>query len=255
MAQCGGSVRAPPAQHKLFVRLDLLRLDPLECYHSEMTRASSAPTALAEKKAGPKRRYSPEVRRSMILDTAAEMVAREGIASLSLERIANDADVSKSLIYRYFDSLCALLKELLDRELKTLRQRQAAGAERAETFSDLVRNVTHEYLDYIKQRGLIIERLQADPTISKMHDPTDYLRQSSVDYIAEILDQNFGIPLETAKALTDISYGLPASAGGYLLRNPQFDSQELEDLTVAMIIGAVNGVRQDYMMSMRKLKR
>lgn len=36
----------------------------------------------------PKWRYSPEVRRSMMLDTAADMVAPEGIAQLPLERIA-----------------------------------------------------------------------------------------------------------------------------------------------------------------------
>lgn len=204
---------------------------------------------------GPKRRYSPEVRRSMILDTAADMVAREGIAQLSLERIANEGGVSKSLIYKYFDSLSELLSELLDRELKALRKSQAEGAERAETFADLVRNITHAYLTYIKDRGLIIERLQADPTISRMHDPTDYHRQMAVEYIADILVKNFAIPESIAKATTDVSFGLPASAGAYLLRHPDTDSRELEDLTVAMIIGSVNGVRQDFMTNMRKLKR
>jgi AcrR family transcriptional regulator len=220
-----------------------------------MSAATSRTSAKAKDSTQPKRRYSPDVRRSMILDAAAEMVALEGISNLSLERIAHQEGVSKSLIYKYFTSLSELLSELLDRELKTLRKRQAIGAEKAETFSELVRNVTHEYLDYIKQRGLIIERLQADPTISRIHDPTDYLRQVSVDYIAAILEKNFAIPIDIAKAVTDISFGLPASAGSYLLRNPELDSDELEDLTVAMIIGSVNGVRQDFMMSMRKLER
>ena len=36
----------------------------------------------------------------------------------------------------------------------------------AETFEALVRGVTHVYLCYIEDRGLLIERLQAEPSVS-----------------------------------------------------------------------------------------
>ena len=190
-------------------------------------------------------RLAPEERRSLILDNAAEMIAREGIAALSMDGIGRMAGVSKSLVYNYFPNLQALLSELLERELRRLRRLQGEAAAGATTFEGLVRAITHVYLTYIEERGLIIERLQHEPTISDLHDPTEYGRDAAVEYIAAIIERHFHLPLDIARAVTDISFGLPASAGSYLLRK-RMDRQELEDITVAMIMGSVMALKDDY---------
>tara|TARA_R110000772_G_scaffold18400_40_gene52038 strand:- start:1517 stop:2089 length:573 start_codon:yes stop_codon:yes gene_type:complete len=190
----------------------------------------------------------------MILDETADLISSEGISNLTMEAIGQHANVSKSLMYNYFDSLADLLKELLDRELTALRRLQNNAAEKATTFEELVQNITHVYLSYIEERGLILERLQADPSITKMHDPTDYQRNSAVDYLAEIVAKNFDMPMDIARAVTDISFGLPASAGDYLLRSGM-DRKVIEELTVSMIIGTMSSVRFDYMARKQKLKR
>lgn len=202
----------------------------------------------------PKRRFSPEVRRSMILDAAAVLVEREGIWQITMERVAKHAEISKSLIYKYFDNIHELLRELLKRELAHLRHTQFAAAEAAETFEELVRGITKTYLRNIAEKGLLIEQLQADPAISQNDDPTAIDRDVAVEYLAAIVNRNFDIPIETARAVTDISFGVPAAAGSYLLRN-DVDKAELEDITVSMIIGSINGIRDDYMIRKRKLKR
>ena len=66
-----------------------------------------------------------------------------------------------------------LLRELFKREMKRLCRLQAAAAAKAVTFEELVRSVTHQYLKYFDERGLIIDRLQAEPSVSEMHDPTE----------------------------------------------------------------------------------
>ena len=190
----------------------------------------------------------------MILDETADLISSEGISNLTMEAIGQHANVSKSLMYNYFDSLADLLKELLDRELTALRRLQNNAAEKATTFEELVQNITHVYLSYIEERGLNLERLQADPSITKMHDPTDYQRNSAVDYLAEIVAKNFDMPMDIARAVTDISFGLPASAGDYLLRSGM-DRKVIEELTVSMIIGTMSSVRFDYMARKQKLKR
>ena len=68
---------------------------------------------MSQKEATQRRRYSPEVRRAMILDEAAEIISREGVANLSLEGIGQQAGVSKSLVYNYFGSLLELMNCLL----------------------------------------------------------------------------------------------------------------------------------------------
>jgi len=208
-------------------------------------------TAKMEKR---RQRLSPEKRRAQILDFTAEIVSREGVALLSMERIGQQAGVSKSLVYNYFSNLTDLLRELLERELKTLRRLQYQAAESATSLEDLIQKVTHVYLKYISERGLIIERLQSEPSVSSLSDPTEYSREGAVSYLAEIMSDHLEIPEDVAIAITDISFGIPASAGEYLLRTGA-DLQEIEKLTVSMILGSIMMVRNDHFARSKVLRR
>jgi TetR/AcrR family transcriptional regulator, fatty acid biosynthesis regulator len=209
---------------------------------------------MVTKAAQTRQRLSPEKRRTLILDHTAVMVARDGVASLSIEAIGKEAGISKSLVYAYFPNLTELLRALYQREMRRLRRRQAQAAGSAETFEGLVRSVTHVYLGYINERGLIIERLQAEPSVSAVHDPTEFGREAAVDYLTEIVIAHFDLPRETARAATDISFGLPASAGSYLHRH-HVELAALEDLTVTMIIGTFTQLKSEYMARRQPLKR
>ena len=190
-------------------------------------------------------RLDPAERRALILDYTAEIIAAEGVTALSMERIGREAGISKSLVYNYFPNLTELLSELLERELRHMRRLQGQAAQDATTFEGLVRGITHVYLTYIEERGLILERLQNEPTISDTHDPTEYGRDAAVDYIAGIVMRHFDLPHDIARAAIDISFGLPAAAGSYLLRKGM-NRRSLEDITVTMIIGAVMALKTDY---------
>ena len=198
-------------------------------------------------------RLDPEQRRKLILDHTAEIISAEGVAALSMERIGRDAGISKSLVYNYFPNLNMLLRELLERELRRLRRMQGEAAEGATTFEGLVRAVTHVYLKYIDERGLLLERLQAEPTVSAVHDPTEYGRDAAVDYIAAIVVRHFELPPEVARAATDISFGLPATAGAYLHRHGM-NREQLEDITVTMILGAVTALKTEHMARFKPLR-
>lgn len=192
-----------------------------------------------------RKRLAPEARRTLILDHTADIIAREGVAALSIERIGKEAGISKSLVYAYFSNLTALLRELYQRELRRLRKRQAIAAEQVDSIEQMVRAVTHAYLSYIDERGLIIERLQAEPSVSEHRDPTDFNRDAAVDYLTDIVLRFYKLPREIARAATDISFGLPASAGSYLHRK-NLDLKTLEDLTVAMIIGTFSDLESRF---------
>jgi TetR/AcrR family transcriptional regulator, fatty acid biosynthesis regulator len=197
-------------------------------------------------KARPSRtRLSPEARRALILDSTADMVARDGVAQLSIESIGKEAGISKSLVYAYFPNLTALLRELYQREMRRLRRRQAEVAQAPETFEQLVRSITHAYLHYIDERGLIIERLQAEPSVSENHDPTDFDRDVAVDYLTDIVLRFYKLPRPIARAATDISFGLSASAGSYMHRH-DLDAKTLEDLTVAMVMGTFSDLERRF---------
>lgn len=201
-----------------------------------------------------RRRLSPEKRRSLILDHTADIIAREGVAALSMDRIGKEAGISKSLVYTYFDNLTELLRTLLQREMKRLRKLQQQEAESADTFEQLVRGVTHQYLKYIAERGLIIERLLAEPSVADGSDPTQYSRSAAVEYLAQLVNANFDVPYDVAHAATDISFGLPAAAGAYYLHH-EMSLLDIEDITVTMIIGTFSALRNEHGIRLKKLKR
>ncbi|MAD15859.1 MAG: TetR family transcriptional regulator [Alteromonadaceae bacterium] len=199
-------------------------------------------------------RLSPEVRKNLLLDRAAELVAAEGVSALNMERLGKEAGVSKSLVYAYYPSMKDLLQTLLKREYKRLRVLQNSAAQSAETFEQLVRRVTTTYLTYMEDRGLILERLAAEPSLEDHGDPTEYSRESAVQYLAEVVRDNFGIDLSVALPAVDISFGMPAAAGHYLIRN-NANRQTIEDITVAMIIGSVEALKQKYETALKPLVR
>jgi AcrR family transcriptional regulator len=197
-------------------------------------------------------RLSPEVRKNLILDHAAEVVAAEGVSALSMERLGREAGISKSLVYAYYPSMKDLLQILLKREYKRLRILQSKAAANAETFEQLVRLVTTTYLTYMEERGLILERLAAEPSLEDHGDPTEYSRETAVQYVAKVIRDNFDIDMSVALPAADISFGMPAAAGHYLIRH-DVSRQTIEDITVAMIIGSVEGLKRNYATALKPL--
>jgi len=208
--------------------------------------------AIMKKAKSPRTRLSPDVRKDLILDHAAAVIASEGVSALSMERLAQEASISKSLVYAYYPSMKGLLQTLLQREYKRLRLLQIEAADSADTFEQLVRRVTATYLAYIDERGLILDRLAAEPSLSDHGDPTEYSREKSVSFLADIVCDNFGIDMSVALPAMDISFGMPAAAGHYLTRH-DVNRQTIEDITVAMMIGSIEALSQKYSTSLKPL--
>ena len=188
----------------------------------------------------------------MILDCAAKLVGEEGVSAVTMERLGTEAAISKALVYNYFPSVKLLLQTLLTREYRHLRRVQLEAAESAETLEQMVRRVTKVYLSYISDRGLIIERLSMEPSVANSGDPNKYGRDPAVNYLAEILCDNFNIDIEVARATVDISYGMPTAAGQYLIHN-DINLQTIEDITVAMILGSYQAIQKRYEASLKTL--
>ena len=189
--------------------------------------------------ARPRTRLEPEARQAQILDHAARLVAEEGLSGFSMERVARDAGVSKALVYNYFSSQTNLLRSLLKRDLERIQRDQMHAAMSARTFPELVRNTTHIALLEAEKRGAFVRRLLNEPSLA---DAVDTVRtpdhDTNVRYLARRISKEFDIVLADALRLTEIGLGLTIAAGDYLQKSgaPRTD---VEDVTVAMIIGAV----------------
>ena len=83
-------------------------------------------------------RMSPSERRRLILDATAQVVTTIGVSAVSMELIAREANVSKALVYAYFDNRANLLAQLLLREFPAF-QGDAVVAGPDEDFETIVR--------------------------------------------------------------------------------------------------------------------
>jgi AcrR family transcriptional regulator len=68
----------------------------------------------------PRRKYSPrlprEERREQLLDAALRVLAEHGFGGMSMEAVAREADIAKTVVYDAFGGLRELLAALLERE-------------------------------------------------------------------------------------------------------------------------------------------
>jgi AcrR family transcriptional regulator len=77
------------------------------------------------------RRYAPrlprEERREQLLDAALKIIAADGFAGVSMEAVAREADIAKTVVYDAFGTKGELLAALLEREQERVLSSIAAA--------------------------------------------------------------------------------------------------------------------------------
>jgi AcrR family transcriptional regulator len=191
------------------------------------------------KKAPARRRLDPQVRRELILDEAARIVAEEGVSAVNMERIGREASISKALVYNYFPSKHALLSELLLREYNRFAAQGREAAGRASGFEQLVRETTRAYLDYVQDCGVLIQRLMSEPGLASIMRSADAEgRQRTVHIFIGAMVKEYGISPELAATVTEVSMGLTGAAGDLLARGEK-TANAMEELVVTLIMGGL----------------
>ena len=196
--------------------------------------------AAEPKSSGKRTRLTPEVRRELILDHASKIISDEGIVAISMERIGREAGISKSLVYNYFPNLNEVLVQLLKRELRTMRLARTKIVKNPENFEELVRSMTTVYLRYVKERGQIIERLEAEPSVRNSTTPDTRGRDELIRDFARVASKIFDTPPELSLAKAAITYGMPASAGQFMLETGA-EVEAMANLTTEMIMSVYRG--------------
>lgn len=182
---------------------------------------------------------SPQVRRDLILDAAAELVVAEGVSAVSMERVGRMASVSKALVYSYFNNRHELLTALLVREYPAFQRTSAVVESEMRDFETVVRETTRAYLQHIAEKGVLIQRLMNEPGVAKaVANEQLHGREVTSRYFGQQMAKAFPIDEDEAAMVSDILMGLTGAAGNLLFRTGG-DLDSIANRVVRMIMASV----------------
>lgn len=187
----------------------------------------------------PRRRLPPELRRELILDETARLVISGGVSAVSMERLGRDAGISKALVYNYFPNRTDLLSELLKREVKQFQHEGRAAVEASTSFEDMVRRTSRAYLQHVKDRGLLIQRLLHEPSVAaSVRDIDKRERTVTTRFLAKEIRESYDIPADIALIATELLMGVTGAAGEVLARGDE-DVERLEQFVMTIVFAAL----------------
>lgn len=120
-----------------------------------------------------RRRIPAEDRRALILEAAREAFAEGGYHRTSLDAVAEQAGVSKALIYEHFSSKRELHAAMLELHVRELIERLNAALVAAEPGEDRMRAGTEAFFEFLEERrgaAVILLRNTGDPDVAEWLD-------------------------------------------------------------------------------------
>lgn len=121
-------------------------------------------------------------KRAQILKSAAKVFAEEGFDRASMTKLAGECGISKANIYHYYDSKDAILYDILDSYLSTLRSRILAvdteGLPPEDRLRRVIREVLRAYQGADHEHQVQISALSALP-----EDQQDQMRTYQRDMV------------------------------------------------------------------------
>lgn len=203
------------------------------------TRFSAASEA-----AGP--RLSPEERRQHLLAVARMIVEERGVGALSMESVAAEAGVSRSLVYAYFANRTGLVHELWDEvsglwdiEAMPLYEEILGSQSLRQLFDQRVMWNTRWFLDQVESSGLLFHRLQLEPVLeSSVAEVRRRVERDNLEWWARLVEA-MGVERERALVFSAL-VNAPSQVMWSLLAHDQASRSAIEDVFFLMCGSALD---------------
>jgi AcrR family transcriptional regulator len=135
----------------------------------------------------PRRRLSAEERRRAILEAAQDVFAVSGYHGSSIDEIAQQAGISKALIYEHFPSKKDLHVSLLDMHVQELLGRLAANADTGEPGDIRMRAGIDAFLGWVEERRGAFRMLFRDAVEPEVAEVLRRIQDQAVGAVAALM--------------------------------------------------------------------
>jgi AcrR family transcriptional regulator len=190
-----------------------------------------------------RRRLRPDERKKEILDAAYQLVLANGIATLTMYKVAKEAGASKALLYSYYPNLTGLLQALYKRELNNLQSQQLDALTTPHQFEDMVKVTEKINREHHSERQILIKHLQADAAVRNSMARTDQeSRKQVVEFLSSEITGNYDIPQDIVESAVKLILRYNEDEQ---LRSIK-DETRLDEVWGAMIVGAMQELEKRF---------
>jgi AcrR family transcriptional regulator len=186
-----------------------------------------------------RRPYAPrmplEQRREQLLDSALAIIARDGYAGVSIDAVAREAGVARTVVYGAFDGLGALLYALLDRQeqgaLRQLLQALPADVDTGDpaTLVDTIRRLAESVAgDPDTWRPILLPPEGTPPAVRDRIGQSRDLVRARVQTLLENALERFGGPALDTELAAHALVAVAEHFGQMIVEDPpRYDTDRL----------------------------
>lgn len=190
-------------------------------------------------------------RRAQILAIAQELFARDGYHHVSMDDIADHAQISKPVLYRHFPSKLELYLEVVDHRgealLTAIDGALGAVGDTETRGRDIVRAVVRAYVEFVEQAG-DSSTLLFESDVTRDSDVRHRVEQASAaaaESICTGLRELAGLPPAHAELLAAALVGLARVAATSRYRSRDVSIDDTVDLITQLAWRGVAGFVKD----------
>lgn len=182
-------------------------------------------------------------RREGLLDAAAGLLAAGEIDAVTMEAVAEQAGVSRPLVYKHFANRAELLEALYTRESAALHAELSAAVSETETLEEMFRALVHGSLSAQASRGTTFAALRAVGRTPARRGEQRGRDRNTLQYFARQAVRQFGLPEAQARAAVSIMLGAIESVLNAFRARPTAEhALLLENTFVTLVSGGLTAL-------------
>lgn len=206
---------------------------------------SSIETREQESSPHPRRRMSREERYRQLLDVAWRLVRKEGTEALTLGRLAEQAGVTKPVVYDHFSTRPGLLTALYqDFDARQTALMDAALQTSAPTLLETAKVIASSYVDCVLLQGNeipgVIAALASSPELEKIKREYEAIFMTKCRMALSPFTREGAIALARLRAMLGAAEALSHAAA-----NGEITPEQAQDELFETIISIVNRSAHD----------
>jgi AcrR family transcriptional regulator len=186
-------------------------------------------------------------RRRVLLDATAALVISGDIESVTMDAVAEQAGVSRPLVYKHFANRAELLEELYARESAALHEEMATEVGAARTLEEMFRALVRGSLRAQASRGATFAALRAGGGLSDAGRSAQRVRdRNTLRFFVREAMREYDMAETQARAAVSILLGAISSVLNAFRARPTREHAELlEETYVALVTAGLKGLASE----------